>query len=215
MFESHAAILTMPLGTVDLAKVSAGANVKLPDGSIRTVTSSDLAYGKGRQMIKLTSDVVKLSGVVEVVSASEAPKPEPVPVPAPQPGNRLFNPGFAMGINVAGAEFGNTLPGVHDKDYHHTSERYFELVADEGFVFVRYPFKLERLYQSLGGAFRDSELTLLLKSMDAAAKHGLQIKALSAQGSRSQNPTSTGRAEWRQLMRSGGDGADCVARKAH
>jgi endoglucanase len=94
----------------------------------------------------------------------------------PQTQTRLWTPGFAMGINIAGAEFGDKKTvGTHAKDYIYPLHSHMKLSADQGFKYVRYPFRLERIFQTLGGAFRSDDISKLDKAMDDAAKLGLLI----------------------------------------
>lgn len=174
-FEASQEILTLDKGAVDIAKVPVGATLTLPDGSTRTVTSIGPAYGGSKTMIKFSGGIVKgMPGRVTVTAKEtpNVPKPEE-PVPAPSPGKREFMPGWGLGINVAGAEFGSTKPGTVNKDYVWPVAKDLKPSADEGMRLIRYPFRLERVFQSLGGAFREADMKLFDKAMDDAASLGL------------------------------------------
>jgi endoglucanase len=88
---------------------------------------------------------------------------------------RLWNPGFVLGINIAGAEFGSDFPGTMGKTYIYPEGGHLQPCVAEGFRYVRYPFKLERIFETLGGAFRSNDIATLDKAMNDAAKAGLQV----------------------------------------
>lgn len=54
-----------------------------------------------------------------------------------------------LGINLAGAEFGDNLPGEYGKDYIFPSKENIKYYADAGFRHIRLPFKWERVDQDM------------------------------------------------------------------
>jgi endoglucanase len=61
------------------------------------------------------------------------------------------------GINLAGAEFGDKLPGVYGRDYQYPPLHVIEHYRSLGLNLVRLPFRWERLQPELGGSFSPKE----------------------------------------------------------
>ena len=61
------------------------------------------------------------------------------------------------GINLAGAEFGDTFPGVYGRDYVYPSLQLIEYYRGLGFNLIRLPFRWERLQPDLGKPFSEAE----------------------------------------------------------
>lgn len=83
--------------------------------------------------------------------------------------------GPLAGINLAGAEFGERMPGVHGQDFIHPGPADFDGVAELGLSLVRLPFRWERLEPGLDGRFDPDEWRRIEDGIDAAARRGLVI----------------------------------------
>ena len=79
----------------------------------------------------------------------------------------------ALGINLAGAEFGeNQIPGVVNRDYTWCSEATFRYFAARGFTLVRFPVLWERLQPRPGAALDAAYLEGLRRMAAFAAAAG-------------------------------------------
>lgn len=78
-----------------------------------------------------------------------------------------------FGITLCGAEFGeNNLPGKLDVDYTYPNTDDINYFAAKGVDVIQLPFKWERIQKTLGGKLDKTELSHILKFVDAcAAKH--------------------------------------------
>ena len=79
------------------------------------------------------------------------------------------------GVNIAGAEFGNTFPGLHGKDFVYPSSAVIKQQADLGFNLIRLPFRWERLQPTLNGALDGPEWARLSASVTAATSEHLSV----------------------------------------
>ena len=77
------------------------------------------------------------------------------------------------GVNLAGAEFGTTMPGQFGKDYLYPDAANFQRFAAMGFDLIRLPFRWERLQPDLERAFDEAEWARLAGAI-AAARHNRQ-----------------------------------------
>lgn len=77
------------------------------------------------------------------------------------------------GINLAGAEFGDRIPGIYGRDYLYPRVRSIDYFRGLGFNLVRLPFRWERLQPDLGGAFKPEEE----KHLRGLADHIARLKA--------------------------------------
>jgi endoglucanase len=85
----------------------------------------------------------------------------------------LYAPSLPLvGINLAGAEFGN-LPGRHTVDYMYPSPQNVAYFAGLGFNCLRVPFRWERLQPALGGDFAAEEMQRLALLVADITRHGL------------------------------------------
>lgn len=106
--------------------------------------------------------------VAVTIAALPSPSPVTSPSPAPSAGPRRY------GVNVAGAEFGETaLPGTLGTQYIYPtsaeSARYF---AGKGQTLVRVPFLWERLQPTAFGPLAADDLRQLRAMLDVAAGAG-------------------------------------------
>jgi endoglucanase len=79
------------------------------------------------------------------------------------------------GINLAGAEFGEVVPGAHGKDFIHPGPADFDGVAELGLALVRLPFLWERLEPRLDGRLDPDEWRRIELAIEAAERRKLVI----------------------------------------
>lgn len=84
-------------------------------------------------------------------------------------------PVHLIGINVAGAEFGKTMPGKHMKDYFFPNADYFAKWQARGLKMIRFPLKWERLQPALNGPLDDHYAGLVDRMLKNADRHGMQV----------------------------------------
>ena len=94
---------------------------------------------------------------------------------------------FLLGVNLAGAEFGNgdaqnghedpkTVPGVFGKDYTYPTHEEIDYYASKGLDVIRLPFLWERLQQTKLGPLDPAELGRLDDIVNYATSKGLKIE---------------------------------------
>ena len=94
---------------------------------------------------------------------------------------------FLLGVNLAGAEFGNgdaqnghedpnTVPGVYGRDYTYPTHAEIDYYASKGLEIIRLPFLWERLQQTKLGPLDPAELGRLDDVVNYAASKGLKIE---------------------------------------
>ncbi len=116
------------------------------------------SYGK---VIEI--DYIKMSSEV-------LPEPEPEPV---QPMAPLFPSPF--GVNLAGAEFGDDMPGVYGSDYSYPTKEELDYFKSKGLNLIRLPFKWERIQQQLNGPLNVVELSRMKTFVTAARARGMWV----------------------------------------
>jgi endoglucanase len=79
------------------------------------------------------------------------------------------------GVNLAGAEFGGTIPGVPDQDYTYPGPNDVGYFAKKGMTIIRLPFLWERLQPVLGGPFDPEELNRLKTAVSLATAQGMTV----------------------------------------
>lgn len=77
------------------------------------------------------------------------------------------------GVNLAGAEFGNEIPGTIDSDYTYPGAGDVSYFAGKGMTVIRLPFRWERLQRALGGELDSEELARLKGVVDLAKAQGM------------------------------------------
>lgn len=82
---------------------------------------------------------------------------------------------FATGFNLAGAEFGDSFPGIHGQDYIYPEPQELAALADRGFGLVRIPVRWERLQQELAAPLDADEIARLDRLVAAAGKSGQNL----------------------------------------
>ncbi len=76
--------------------------------------------------------------------------------------------GMLRGVNLAGAEFGSTMPGQFGRDYIYPDAANFQRFAAMGFNLIRLPFRWERLQPDIGRGFDEAEWARLAAAISAA-----------------------------------------------
>lgn len=80
-----------------------------------------------------------------------------------------------FGINMAGADFGNTMPGIYGYDYEYPHLKDFEYLNLKGFSLVRLPFKWDRIQPELNGELDRMELDRLRATIEYARKNDIKV----------------------------------------
>ncbi|WP_168193939.1 cellulase family glycosylhydrolase [Pontibacter sp. SGAir0037] len=117
-----------------------------------------ISFGKTVDIdyVKLTTEVL--------------PEPEPEPVQPMAP--RIPAP---FGVNLAGADFGENMPGVHNTDYTYPTAAELDYFKSKGLNLIRFPFKWERIQRTLNGPLDEVELGRMKNFVEAAHKKGMWI----------------------------------------
>jgi endoglucanase len=83
---------------------------------------------------------------------------------------------FRRGVNVAGAEFGQTnIPGTFNRDYTFNSENTFRYFGEKKLGLIRLPFLWERLQPVPGGPLDAAYLAGLKQDVGWARAHGAEV----------------------------------------
>lgn len=94
-----------------------------------------------------------------------------IPVSA-QKKNTVVSP---FGVNLAGADFGNAMPGIYGQDYEYPHLQDFKYLKSKGFSLVRLPFKWDRIQPQLNGALDKTELQRLKTVVGYALENDIQV----------------------------------------
>jgi len=92
------------------------------------------------------------------------------PLPTPPPLPTVPN---LKGVNEAGADFGQALPGKVGHDYTWPLETSIDHFAKKGFGAVRIPFLWERLQPKLRGALNGAYFAALNKTVNSVTRRGM------------------------------------------
>jgi endoglucanase len=79
------------------------------------------------------------------------------------------------GVNLSGAEFGNTVPGTYGIDYIYPTAAEVDYFIGKGMNTFRIPFRWERLQRELGGALNPVELDRLDALVQHATNQGAHV----------------------------------------
>ncbi|MFT2008310.1 cellulase family glycosylhydrolase [Pontibacter sp. 13R65] len=80
-----------------------------------------------------------------------------------------------FGINLAGAEFGTSMPGVYNTNYTYPTATDLDYFKSKGLLLVRLPFKWERIQHNLGGNLDVAELTRMKNFVTAAKERRMLV----------------------------------------
>lgn len=83
--------------------------------------------------------------------------------------------GDRRGVNLAGMEFGTTVPGIKGVDYFYEPLNSFSYLKDRGIHTVRLPFKWERIQPELSGSLAKQEIDAIRQMLDAANKNDIGV----------------------------------------
>jgi endoglucanase len=79
------------------------------------------------------------------------------------------------GVNLAGAEFGGNLPGIHGTDYIYPTADEVDYFMGKGMTVFRLPFRWERLQHALLAAFDAAELARMDTFVNNATGRGAYV----------------------------------------
>lgn len=82
---------------------------------------------------------------------------------------------FVTGFNLAGAEFGEAMPGIYGQDYIYPEPQDLIDLAERGFGVVRLPVRWERLQKELGAPLDHEEIARLDRLIAAAGSAGQNL----------------------------------------
>ncbi len=88
---------------------------------------------------------------------------------------------YFRGVNLAGAEFGlkpdaDGEIGIVGGDYtYFAGDPIWQSIRDKGYTHVRFPFRLERLFDSSTGAFREDDRVAFIEALDSARAAGIKV----------------------------------------
>ena len=83
--------------------------------------------------------------------------------------------GDRRGVNLAGMEFGTTIPGTAGIDYFYEPLSSFVYLKERGIYTVRLPFSWERVQPQLSGPLAKQEITAIRNMLDAANKNDIGV----------------------------------------
>lgn len=82
---------------------------------------------------------------------------------------------YPFGINLAGAEFGERMPGVFGEDYMYPTAGDLDYFKAKGLTLVRLPFKWERIQPVLGADLDHAELERMKKVVLMAQERNIWV----------------------------------------
>jgi endoglucanase len=106
---------------------------------------------------QLLASTASLPLWISAANAADAPRP------------------MLRGVSLAGAEFGQLVPGQHGRDYIYPDLIDYKFCAAQGFNAVRLPFKWDRLQPDLGKPFDAEEWAHIAAAIAIAGKLGLSL----------------------------------------
>jgi len=93
----------------------------------------------------------------------------------------VLSPGTAeaamrfTGVNLSGAEFGQTIPGTYNVDYIYPNQVEVDYFQRRGMNTIRLPFRWERLQRATNAAFNATEFNRLHAFVSAATAKGMFV----------------------------------------
>lgn len=137
--------------------------------------SPSLANLSSIGLINLTSP----QAVYEVAIANTVPPPDSLPElqSIVDAANDQYSTNFqsSFGITLAGPEFGNTYPGVHNTDYIYPASEQLDYYQAKGLHLIRLPFSWERVQPELNGVLDLEELTRIKNFVHFAASRSMFV----------------------------------------
>ncbi len=84
-------------------------------------------------------------------------------------------PPTMMGVNLAGAEFGDTFPGTYNQHYVYPGVAQLDYYKARGIELIRMPFKWERLQHTLNGPLNAAELARIDTFLNLVEQRGMRV----------------------------------------
>ncbi|HET6555920.1 MAG TPA: cellulase family glycosylhydrolase [Prolixibacteraceae bacterium] len=78
-----------------------------------------------------------------------------------------------FGVNLAGADFGSTMPGKFNTDYTYPNSSELDYYQSKGLLLIRLPFKWERIQRTLGGPLDGAELNRIKEVVQEVTDRGM------------------------------------------
>ena len=85
-----------------------------------------------------------------------------------------ISPGI-FGVNLAGAEFGEVMPGIFNQDYTYPTVEELDYFKSKGLTLIRLPFRWERVQPVLGTELDKKELQRIKDFVTEAAKRDIYV----------------------------------------
>lgn len=79
------------------------------------------------------------------------------------------------GVNLAGAEFGNNIPGVYNSDYIYPNQDEVDYYKSKAMFIIRLPFRWERLQPDMNGDFNTDEFNRLKTFVNKTTANGVKV----------------------------------------
>ncbi len=79
------------------------------------------------------------------------------------------------GVNLSGAEFGQTVPGTYNTDYTYPNQAEVDYFQSRGMNIVRLPFRWERMQRATNGAFNSAEFNRMNSFVNATTAKGMYV----------------------------------------
>ncbi len=136
-------------------------------GSPRQIKRVNITDGSGRAQGPVGIDDLKFVSV----NSTPTPLPQPTPTPTPPPPSSSLP--FSRGVNLAGADFGESImPGVFGVQYTYPNQGEVDYFNAKGMTIYRLPFLWERLQRALNADFNSDELARLDAFVTATTAKG-------------------------------------------
>ncbi len=136
----------------------------------------EVSSGPHEVTIAFTNDYRKRSSCdrnlrIDKVTFMPTSTSTPAPAPAPAPDS----PGPEFGVNLAGGEFGGSLPGTYDQDYTYPTAQELDYYKGKGRKVVRIPFRWERLQRTLNGPLDPAGMSRIDRIIADARSRGMRV----------------------------------------
>jgi endoglucanase len=79
------------------------------------------------------------------------------------------------GVNLAGADFGNNVPGTYNTDYTWPTNGEVAYYQSRGMNFIRLPFRWERIQHTNGGTLYAPDFNMMNSLVSYATSHGMYV----------------------------------------
>ena len=89
--------------------------------------------------------------------------------------NINLNSQIPYGVNLAGAEFGENMPGIFNQDYTYPTANELDYYQSKELKLIRLPFKWERIQHNLNGSLDADELLRIKTFVQSAADRNMEV----------------------------------------